>query len=45
MAEDIEEIKGMMNDMKEAIVSNKEKIVKTSNTIADVILIVKRNSA
>ena len=39
MAEDIEEIKGMMNDMKEAIVSNKEKIVKNSNTIADVSLL------
>ena len=43
MAEDIEEIKGEMKDMKEAIVSNK--IVKNSNTIADVNFITKRNSA
>ena len=45
MAEDIEEIRGNMKDMKEAIVTNKEKIFKNSNAIADVNFIAKRNSA
>ena len=45
MAEDIEGLKDKMKEMKEGIVSNEEKIVKNSNTIADVNLIAKRNSA
>ena len=45
MAEDIEDLKDKMKEMKEAIVSKEEKIVKNSNTIADVNIIAQRNSA